>query len=117
MKLISREICEISVTLDFFSDGIDPETGLKKVKEEHDPEFDYSAEFPKPLEANLPCQYCGRKFKLQNKLDAHIAKSHPDPNSAKEELKIKCGFCELMFKTRKDLTCVSSAKKPIFIFF
>ena len=93
-------------------EDFDPSDNAGKVKsEKEDPDYDYDADHPEAdkLEATLPCKYCGKMYKLQHSLDAHIANQHPTSDTA--ALKIKCGFCDLAFKTRRCLTCVSSAMK------
>ena len=69
---------------------------------------------------DLSCQFCGKNYQRQKKLDEHIEKHHgsADPNDANAEpLKFKCGFCDLSFKDRRMLTCVSSAMTPKTFFF
>ena len=57
----------------------------------------------------------GKEYQRKVKLDEHIEKHHgsADPNDANAEpAKFKCGFCDLSFKDRRMLTCVSSAMTP-----
>ena len=90
-----------------------------------DEDFDPESESieKKPKLQNLSCEYCGRKYKIQTMLDAHIKKHHnnlTDPGADEEDgentKRFKCGFCDLAFKTRRLLTCVSSAMTPTKIF-
>ena len=85
-----------------------------------DEDFDPESESieKKPKLQNLSCEYCGRKYKIQTMLDAHIKKHHnnlTDPGADEDgenTKRFKCGFCDLTFKTRRLLTCVSSAMTP-----
>ena len=97
----------------------------KKSNNDDDDDFDPNDEEEEPVPIKFqshPCEYCGKKYKIKSKLVEHIEKNHKnlsDPSAATEDSessKFKCGFCDLSFKNRRLLTCVSSAMTPTIFF-
>ena len=91
--------------------------------DQDDNDSDYNPEKDEEKPVEMPCQYCGKVFVRKWKFMAHLKEEHgegpggapvddPEDSNAstkKNTFKVKCGFCDLTFKTRRCLTCVSSA--------
>ena len=107
-----------------FMDPDDSDNDTKKrkgkaKKDDDDDDFNPEDEEEEPVPVKFqvhPCEYCGKKYKLKAKLVEHTEKHHKnliDPSAKNEDgdtsKLFKCGFCDLSFKDRRLLTCVSSA--------